>query len=79
MFARRLNLDTFDERLDPCRPLIDIRCWTHTFQPEMGDFAGEEAQINALEHNFLRGKGQHKPFAAVHRLATAMQKMVPWQ
>jgi hypothetical protein len=45
----------------------------------MGDFAGEEAQIHAMEHNLLRGKGQHKPFAAVHRLATAMQKMVPWQ
>jgi hypothetical protein len=45
----------------------------------MGDFTGEEAQINALQHNFLRGKRQHKPFDAIHRLATAMQKMMPWQ
>jgi hypothetical protein len=45
----------------------------------MGDFVGEEAQIHALEHNLLRGKRQHKSFDAINRLATAMQKMVPWQ
>ena len=79
LFSCRLHLDIFDERLDHCRFLIAARCRTHSFQPEMGDFIRENAQIRAFENNLLRGKGQHKPFGAIHRLTTAMQKMMPWQ
>ena len=79
MISRRLHNDMFDERFDPRRFLILARCRARTIQPEMGDFVGEEAQIHALEHNLLRSKGQHKPFVAVHRPTTAVQKMVPRQ